>query len=141
MARTTRTSEGVAIYRTVDLPLLRERAPALSRSWMVLHQLGEGSPLRGESPASLAAAEAELTLAVTGTDETSLQTVHAQHTWLHRSVAWGARLADVLSETPDGNVLLDLRRFHELTPSAPAPGFPYGEAGDPAPAGRPSPGP
>ena len=27
---------------------------------------------------------------------------------------WGMRLADVLSETPDGTVLLDLRKFHDL---------------------------
>ena len=130
MTRTTRTREGVAIYRLVDVPLVRDRAPALSRSWMVVHRIAEGSPLLGDSPESLAAADAELTLMVTGTDETSLQAVHAQHTWLHRSVTWGARLADVLAETPDGNMLLDLRRFHDLTPTAPVPGFPYGAPGD-----------
>ncbi|HEX9399599.1 MAG TPA: ion channel [Anaeromyxobacter sp.] len=128
LMRTTRTQEGVAMYRVVDLPLARDRAPALSRSWTLLHPLAAGSPLAGESPESLAAADAELTLAVSGTDETSLQTVHAQHTWIHRSVVWGARLADALSETPDGNVLLDLTRFHELAPTAPMPRFPYGEA-------------
>lgn len=130
MTRTTRTREGVAIYRLVDVPLMRDRAPALSRSWMVVHRIAEGSPLLGDSPESLAAADAELTLMVTGTDETSLQAIHAQHTWLHRSVTWGARLADVLAETPDGNLLLDLRRFHDLTPTAPVPGFPYGARGD-----------
>ena len=45
---------------------------------------------------ALAAGDVELTLAVTGTDETSLQPVHAQHTWVHASIAWGARLADVV---------------------------------------------
>ncbi len=39
---------------------------------------------------------------------------------------WGVRLADVLSETPDGNVVLDLRRFHDVVPASPVPGFPYG---------------
>jgi inward rectifier potassium channel len=133
VARTTRTQEGVAIYRNLDAPLVRDRATALSRSWMVLHRIQEGSPLLGDSPESLAAADVELTLMVAGTDETSLQPIHAQHTWLHRSVTWGARLADVMAETPDGNLLLDLRRFHDLTPTAPAPGFPYG-AGDVPPA-------
>ena len=137
LMRTTRTSEGVAMYRVVDRPLARDRAPALSRSWTLLHPLVPGSPLAGESPESLAAADAELTLAVSGTDETSLQAVHAQHTWIHRSIAWGTRLADVLSETPEGNVVLDLATFHELAPTAPIPGFPYGEAErpDPPPAG------
>jgi inward rectifier potassium channel len=131
MMRSTRTQEGIPTYRTVDLPLVRYRAPALSRSWSIIHRIADASPLVGESPESLAAADAELTLAVTGTDETSHQPVHAQHTWLHSSVVWGARLADVLSETPDGNVLLDLRRFHDLTPTAPIPGFAYGEPSRP----------
>lgn len=125
--RTLRTPDGGVEYRTTDVPLVRDRAPALSRSWTVLHRMMEGSPLAGETPDSLVAQEAELTLAVTGTDETSLQPVHAQHTWTHRAIAWGARLADVLSETPEGDVVLDLRRFHEVEPAERLPGFPYGE--------------
>jgi inward rectifier potassium channel len=131
LTRTERTPEGVQIYRNVELHLVRSRAMALARSWMILHRLEPGSPLAADSPASLAAGDAELTLAVTGMDETSLQQIHAQHTWRDRSVVWGARLADVLSETPDGNVLLDLRRFHEVTPTAPIPGFPYGDGAPP----------
>ncbi len=128
LMRTTRTSEGVTVYRTEDLPLVRERAPALERSWMILHRIVPGSPLHGDTPSSLAAGEVELTVAVSGTDETSLQPVHAQHTWLSRSIAWGARLADVVSETPGGDLLLDLRRFHELTSTEPTEAFPYGGA-------------
>jgi inward rectifier potassium channel len=127
LVRGTRTQEGVTIYRSFDLPLARHRAPALARSWMIVHPITAGSPLAGDTPASLAVGEAELTAAMTGTDETSLQPVHAQRTWAAGALVWGARLADVLSETPDGNLLLDLRRFHELTPTAPVPGFPYGD--------------
>lgn len=123
--RTTRTDEGVTIYRTRDLPLVRERAPALQRSWMVLHRIEPGSPLAGETPESLAVSEAELTLAVAGIDDTSLQPIHASHTWVAQSVIFGARLADVISETPEGGLVLDLRRFHELVPTVPGPGFPY----------------
>lgn len=127
LTRTLRAADGGVAYRAADLALVRDRAPALARSWTVLHRIVEGSPLAGETPESLAAQEGELTLAVTGTDETSLQPVHAQHTWLHTSILWGTRLADVLSETPDGSLVLDLRRFHELAPAEPIPGFPYGE--------------
>ena len=110
-----------------------KRAPALDRSWLILHRIDPGSPLYGHTPATLAASDAELTVAVSGTDDTSLQPVHAQHTWLHGSIAWGARLADVMSETQDGNLLLDLRQFHALTPTVPTDAFPYGSA---APDGR-----
>jgi len=122
--RTVRTAEGVTIYRTVDLPLVRERAPALQRSWMVLHRIEPGSALAGETPESLVASDAELTLAVAGIDDTSLQPVHARHTWLAQSLVFGARLADVISETQAG-LTLDLRRFHDLVPTAPTAGFPY----------------
>jgi inward rectifier potassium channel len=128
LMRTTRTAEGVTVYRTDDLALTRDRAPALNRSWMILHYLGPTSPLHGQTPESLAACDAELTLAVAGTDDTSLQPVHAQHTWLHHEIVWGARLADVMSETPEGNLLLDLRRFHELTSTERSDAFPYGTA-------------
>ncbi len=126
LMRTTRTSEGVVVYRTEDLPLVRDRANALARSWMILHRIDRGSSLLADTPESLDACDAELTLAVAGTDETSLQAVHAQHTWMHRSIVWGARLADVTSETPNGDLLLDLGRFHDLTPTEPTPEFPYG---------------
>jgi inward rectifier potassium channel len=128
LMRTTRTAEGVTVYRTDDLALTRDRAPALNRSWMILHHLGPTSPLHGQTPESLAACDAELTLAVAGTDDTSLQPVHAQHTWLHHEIVWGARLADVISETAEGDLLLDLRRFHELTSTEPSEAFPYGAA-------------
>jgi hypothetical protein len=31
----------------------------------------------------------------------------------------------VLTETPEGNLLLDLRKFHDVEPTAPTPDFPY----------------
>jgi len=123
------TAEGRTIYRSSDLRLVRERANALARSWMILHPIDDASPLRGETPDSLKAKEAEITVAVAGIDDTSLQLVHAQKIWRDHDVVWGARLADVLSEMPDGNLLLDLRRFHDLEPTAPSADFPYGEAG------------
>jgi inward rectifier potassium channel len=51
--------------------------------------------------------------------------VHARHIWRDHAIVWGMRLADVISETPDGNLRLDLTRFHDLTPTEPAPEFPY----------------
>jgi inward rectifier potassium channel len=112
--RTTRTAEGTLLYRLEELPLVRARAPALSRSWNVMHQIVEGSPLFGYDAARLAAVEGELQLEVSGVDDTSLQPVHARYTWQSRFVAWHSRLADVLSDTPEGDMLLDLRNFHQV---------------------------
>jgi hypothetical protein len=38
----------------------------------------------------------------------------------------------VTSETADGNLLLDLGRFHELTPTEANPEFPYGRGVSPS---------
>jgi inward rectifier potassium channel len=97
----------------------------MTRSWTVQHRITEDSPLHGLTPEAMARAEAELSLALAGVDETSLQPIHARKLWFDRDIVWGARLADVLSETEEGNMLLDLRRFHHLVPTDPAPGFPY----------------
>src|SRR5262249_54219106 len=125
LTTTTRTAEGVPFYRSADLKLVRDRAPALARSWSILHRLDEQSPLYGQTPESLASVDAELLLTVSGVDDTSLQAVHARWTYEHRSIVWGSRLADMLSETPEGDLLLDMRRFHELTPTAPTEAFPW----------------
>jgi len=118
LTRTTRTAEGVTLYLLEELPLVRTRAPELARAWNVLHRIVEGGPLHGYDAEKLAAIDGELRLEVVGVDETSLQPVHARHTWFAGSVAWGARLADVLSETPEGDMVLDLRNFHEVVPMA-----------------------
>jgi inward rectifier potassium channel len=125
MVRTETLPEGGAFYRMLDLHPSRERALSLSRSWNVLHPIDAQSPLAGETPESLAAKEVELTVMVIGTDDVSMQTVHASHRYFAKDIVWGARLADVLSETADGNMLLDLGRFHDVEPTAPTPNFPY----------------
>lgn len=132
LSMTTKTKEGTTMYRSFDLPLVRDRAAALARSWNILHRIDASSPLAAHTPASLLAADAELNLSVSGVDDTSMQTVHARHVYEATSIVWGARLADLLSETPEGNLILDLRRFHELVPTEPTESFPYRAAAEPA---------
>src|SRR5262249_34186309 len=69
--------------------------------------------------------EVELFVTVSGVDDTSLQPVHGRQKYTDGGIVWGARHADVLSEDAEGRLILDLRRFHELTPTAPTPDFPY----------------
>lgn len=130
LSQTTRTSEGVVMYRSLDLQLVRDRAPIMTRSWTVQHRITEDSPLFGQTPESIHSAETELSLALSGVDETSLHPIHARKLWFDRDIVWGARLADVLSETDEGNMLLDLRRFHDLEPTEPIPAFPYRAGGE-----------
>lgn len=125
LLRTERTAEGTSLYRMHDLHLSRDRSPALARSWTALHPITPASPLYGQTPESLAASETEFLLTLVGTDDTSLTPVHAQKQYLHGDLHWGARFSDILTEEPNGDVTLDLRRFHDVEPTAPSPGFPY----------------
>lgn len=115
--RTSQTLEGVTFYRLEELALLRNRAPALSRAWTVMHPIDERSPLAGMDAEGFARVEGEVQLEVVGVDETSLQPVHARYTWFADSIVWNARLADVITETSEGDMVIDLRRFHDVIPS------------------------
>jgi inward rectifier potassium channel len=139
LVRTERTAEGVAFYRTLDLALTRGHAMSLSRSWSVMHRIDAHSPLAGRTPESFAAEETEIGVMVIGLDDITMQPVHAGYRYFARDVLWGARHADILSESADGNLVLDLAKFHDVVPSAPLPAFPYPRPDAPAlpGAGRP----
>ncbi len=125
IVRTERLREGTTFYRMLDLRLARERSPAMARSWTVLHPIDEQSPLHGATPESLARDEIEIIVTLAGTDDTSLQAVHARMRYAHDDVVWGARHADILSEDDAGNIVLDIRRFHDIVPTERIAGFPY----------------
>lgn len=125
LTRTEKTAEGVTFYRMYDLSLVRDRSPALMRSWTVLHRIDAASPLSGLTPDACLAQETELLVSLVGTDDTSLQPVHARVRYDAPDLIWGARPADILSELPDGRLALDVRRFHDIVPTQPTAEFPY----------------
>lgn len=129
LVRTELLKEGGVFYKMYDLPLVRERSPALSRSWTAMHVVGPDSVLRGYTPERLRTDEVELIVTVVGTDDTSLQPVHARQRYTDGDVAWGHRLADVLSVRDDGSFVLDLDRFDDLAPTEPTEDFPYPAGG------------
>ena len=118
LVRLEKTREGQALYRMHELTLVRDRSPALGRSWTVLHRIAPGSPLHGATPATLREQEAEILATVVGIDGTSAQTIHARHVYDgERDAAFGHRYADMLTPTPDGKLQLDFARFHDVVPA------------------------
>jgi inward rectifier potassium channel len=125
MVRSEKTAEGGTFYRLLDLRLQRDHALSLSRSWSALHPIDAGSPLFGETPESIEAKEIELQVSVLGLDDITMQPVHASHRYFTHQILWGHRHADVLSEAPDGDLVLDLRKFQDVERTVPTPDFPY----------------
>jgi inward rectifier potassium channel len=112
LTRTRRLPEGYTLYLMEDLALARERAPALSRSFLIRHPITEASPLYGLSKEDMAAQEVELTVTVEGVDEVTHQHIHALHHYEDRHILPHHRPADLLHEREDGAWIMDLRLFH-----------------------------
>jgi len=123
--KTEKTAEGITFYRLYDAKLSRDRSIALARSWTVMHAIDAASPFFGLSPDQCVKDELEVAVSVTGTDDTSLQPVHARRRYTMKDILWGARLADVLRELPDGRLELDVRKFNHVVATAPTDAFPY----------------
>jgi inward rectifier potassium channel len=68
-------------------------------------------------------------VSVVGVDDTSLQPVHARHTYADHEILWGARPVDVLREREDGRLVLDMTRFHDVMETQPTADFPYPRTG------------
>jgi inward rectifier potassium channel len=130
LTRSERTVEGVFMYRMYDLKLERDRSPALSRSWTILHTITPESPLYRATPASAVADELEFIVSLNGIDETSGQTLHAGRTYdVETNVRWGHRYVDMLSERQGGGFLLDMEKFDQVMPTEPTESFPYPQIG------------
>lgn len=125
VSRTVKTAEGVTFYRMTDLTLVRDRSPAMAHSWNVMHEINASSPLYGYDPERMAKEDLELMVSLFGVDDTSYQPVYARHQYEHPAIIWGARMADVLSESADGNMVLDIGNFHSVVATQPSDAFPY----------------
>ena len=110
------TTEGEWMRRFYDLPLARQRSPIFAMTFTVMHPIDLASPLSDATPSSCAEREMEIVVTVTGIDETISQPVHARTSYLADEVLWGHRFTDVFTQTQDGRLAIDYRRFHDTEP-------------------------
>jgi inward rectifier potassium channel len=121
LLRTDVTVEGLTLRRMFDLPMRREQHPIFLFGWTLFHVLDEHSPLRGETTESLQASKAFLLLTISGTDETTGQTLMARHIYNPEEVRWDYSFEDILSAGDDGIDRFDYTRFHAVKPVEAAP--------------------
>jgi len=114
------TREGVAIRRIHDLPLLRDHSPFFSLSWSVGHPIDASSPFHGATRQSFADSEAQIVVLLAGLDETLNQPVHARFAYDWEQIRWNHRLVDIIDLDADGQRIIDMERFHDSEPLAPA---------------------
>lgn len=106
---------GSSVRKFYDLPLERNRVVFFPLSWTVVHPIDATSPMSGLTYADLVAANAELLVLLTGTDETVSQTVHSRSSYQAEEIIWGAKFANMFmrSET-EGIMGMDLNKIHEI---------------------------
>lgn len=111
------SAEGHHLRRLRDLPVTRERTPIFTLTWSVQHPIDEDSPLHGvdwsDDPGSRVLL---IIVTIKGHDATYGQTTHAQQTYYADDVVVGHRFVDVISQLPDGRLMVDYDVFHTTEP-------------------------
>ncbi|GBF80742.1 ion channel [Aphanothece sacrum] len=110
------TTEGHHLRRFYDLNLLRSQTPMFGLSWSVMHPIDENSPLYGASIDDLEAVDGEIWVTLTGLDETFSQTIHARYTYYWSNIVWNYKFVDIFTRSPNGQVYIDLKNFHNIVP-------------------------
>jgi inward rectifier potassium channel len=116
LVREERMAEGNVVRRFYELLLDRNEHPVFSLSWTLFHAIDETSPLYRMDLEELAAADATLVLNVGGVDDSSAQRLAARKVYPQEDIRWQYRYVDITGESPEGRLLLDYTKFHDVTP-------------------------
>jgi len=117
LARDEISTEGHHMRRMHDLPLLRNETPLFVLSWSVIHIIDENSPFHGMRQEDLERASFSVIATLTGHDSTYAQTVHARHIYYSEQILEHREFVDIISELPDGRLMVDYTLFHETKES------------------------
>ena len=117
LVRRETTLEGQVFTRFYDLKLEREHSGVFALTWTVLHKIDESSPLFGKTQEDLHNEGATLAVAISGTDDTLNDFVHARQTYAAEHIFFNHHFADIMSDKLEGNVrILDYSKFHDIYP-------------------------
>ena len=111
-----KTSEGSQLRRYYELDLERQEHPMFTLSWTLFHVIDESSPLFGIAGGDLAASDAALALNLSGIDDSSAQHLHARKLYSEQDILWRYRYRDITSISPQGRLLIDYTKFHDVQP-------------------------
>lgn len=111
------TEDGRKTRRFFDLPLERAEVMFFPLSWTIVHPIDEASPLWALGEEGFRAADSEVLMLLSGTDETFSQTVHARTSYKPDEVAWNARFSGIFDSPVEGEHLaIDIRRLSDIEP-------------------------
>ncbi len=112
--RNTVSAEGYSMRRVLDLPLVRSHQPVFALGWNLMHVIDESSPLYGETEQSLVESGAAFNLTLSGTDETTGQSLMARYGYPATAIRWNHSFHDMSFKAPDGTDHFDFGKIHEV---------------------------
>jgi inward rectifier potassium channel len=96
------------------LTLERNSVDLFTLHWTVVHPITAESPLRGVTPESLRAAQAELLILVNAHEETFSTRVTARASYWWDEIRWDAKFASIFASATDGVLAIDVDRLDRL---------------------------
>jgi inward rectifier potassium channel len=120
-------TDGVRERNFHQLKLERDSVEFFTLHWTVVHPITADSPLRGMTPASLAAAQAEFLIQVTAHEETFSTRVITRTSYTWEELRWDVKFASIFASGPDGVLAIDVERLARTEP------LPEGATSRPAP--------
>ncbi len=114
LVRLEYTAEGHQLRRFHELKLDRQEHPMFALSWTLLHQIDESSALFGVTTGELDKSDAALVVNMSGVDDSSAQHLHARKLYYHTDIRWRHRYRDITSISPQGRLLIDYAKFHDV---------------------------
>lgn len=118
MLRDEVSQENFRIRRVIDLALVRSTHPMFMIGWTIMHVIDHTSPLFAESAESLQKSFAAFVLSLSGTDETTGQTIISRAEYTHADIRWNAAFRDILEVSEDGALHIDYGKFDDIEPLA-----------------------
>ena len=100
------------------LPLQYDQIALFPLSWTLVHPIDEDSPLRGYTKETFAAAESEILVVVSATEDTAKQSVHARSSYRANDVSWDERFTPMFEASEDGQrIRLYVDRLNDTVPA------------------------
>jgi inward rectifier potassium channel len=110
--REFRTADGHVLRRFTDLPLQRAYSPIIALSWTLIHVIDENSPLWGKSPEDFKKNDVRIFISLGGYDEAISAPIVTRKSYSSDHIRFGHGFEVIMTDGPDGRIILDLTRFH-----------------------------
>ena len=111
---TVDTNDGQLKRQFIDLPLERRTVYFFPLTWTIVHPIDSASPLYGKTAEDLSRLAAEILILIQGFDDTFSQMVHAQYSYRHDEIVWGAKFEPAFSVDAKGELVLEVDQVSKL---------------------------